>query len=144
MSNAGVATLQGSATVGAPFAILSGTPFTLGQSGSTNLVIRFAPTIPGVFSNPVVFTSNAGDSTAPVTGRAVGTVSLLPQGAIGADFIFSFDTVEGLDYVVQYKDDLSDPVWQVLQTVPGDGANKTVTNSTSAISQRFYRTLQTP
>jgi PKD repeat protein len=139
VSNAGVAGLQGLAMVGAPFTILSGTPFTLDPSISTNLVIQFAPTIPGLFSNAVVFASNGGNSTNSVTGRAVGTVSLLSQGAVGSDFLFSFDTVAGLAYVVQYKDDLSDSVWQVLQTVSGDGTTQTVTNSLSLVSQRFYR-----
>jgi PKD repeat protein len=139
VSNAGTATLLGSATVEAPFAILSGTPFTLDQSISTNPTICFTPSTPGVFSNAVVFTSSGGSSTNPVTGRAVGSVSLLSQGAVGADFIFSFDTVAGLTYVVQYKDDLNDPVWQVLQTVSGDGTTQTLTNSLSTVSQRFYR-----
>jgi PKD repeat protein len=139
VSNAGVASLQGAALVDTPFTILSGTPFTLDQSVSTNLVIRFAPTSPGVFSNAVVFSSNGGSSTHPVTGRAVGTVALLSPGAVGADFLFSFDTVAGLAYVVQYKDDLNHTNWQVLQTVPGDGTTKTVTNSLSVVTQRFYR-----
>ena len=139
VSNAGGATLQGEATVDAPFAILSGTPFTLDQSLATNLAISFAPTTAGVFSNVVVFTSNGGSSTNPVTGRAVGAVSLLSPGAVGDDFLFSFDTVAGLTYVVQYKDDLNYTNWQVLQTVSGDGTMKTITNSLSTPSQRFYR-----
>ena len=139
VSNAGVASLQGSAMLGGPFAILSGTPFTLDQSVSTNLIIQFTPTIPGLFSNVVVFTGNGGNSTNPVTGRAVGTISLLLQGTVGANFSFSFNTVAGLAYHIQYKDDLNDAVWQVLQTVSGDGTIKTVTNSLSVVSQRFYR-----
>ena len=139
VSNAGGATLQGEATVDAPFAILSGTPFTLDQSLATNLAISFAPTSPGVFSNAVVFTSNGGSFTNPVTGRAVGAVSLLSPGAVSGDFLFSFDTVAGLTYVVQYKDDLNYTNWQVLQTVSGDGTMKTITNSLSTPFQRFYR-----
>ena len=139
VSNAGIATLLGSAAVEAPFSILSGTPFTLDQSISTNVVIRFAPATPGVFSGAVVFASDGGSSTNAVTGRAVGKVLLLSQGAVGADYLFSFDTVPGLAYIVQYKDDLTDLAWQILQTVPGDGTAKTVTNSMSTVSQRFYR-----
>jgi hypothetical protein len=139
VSNAGGTTLLGSAEVGPPFAILAGTPFTLDQALSTNLVIRFAPTTPGVFSNAVVFSSNGGNATNSVTGRAVGTVSLVSQASVATNFTFSFDTVVGLSYAVQYKTNLSDPVWQLLQTVAGDGTTKAVTNSLSTVSQRFYR-----
>ena len=139
VSNAGTATLLGSAAVDAPFTILTGAPFALDQSIATNVVIRFAPATPGVFSGVVVFTSNGGSSTNPVTGRAVGTVSLWSLGAVGSDFLLSFDTVPALAYVVQYKDDLTDPAWRVLETVPGDGTTKRVTNSMSTVAQRFYR-----
>ena len=81
----------------------------------------------------------AVDKALEVPGFAVGAVLLLSQGVVGAGFLFSFDTVSGLAYVVQYKDDLTDPGWQVLQTVPGDGTAKTVTNSMATVSQRFYR-----
>jgi len=73
LTNSGGATLSnGVATVsGGPFTILSGTPFTLPASGTTNLTIRFAPTNSGSFSNVVVITSSAGNSTNTLTGSAV-------------------------------------------------------------------------
>jgi hypothetical protein len=54
-------------------------------------------------------------------------------------FTFSFNTVNGKTYIIQYKDALPDPLWQILQTVTGDGTLKIITNSTAVPSQRFYR-----
>ena len=34
---------------------------------------------------------------------------------------------------------LDDAVWQTLQTVPGDGTQKIITNSIATPGQRFYR-----
>jgi hypothetical protein len=55
------------------------------------------------------------------------------------NFSFSFATVSGVTYLVEYKDSLDDPIWQTLQIVPGDGTVKTITDPLSAASQRFYR-----
>src|SRR5205085_158345 len=65
----GAALTNGTASVSSgPFSIFSGTPFTLAGFASTNVVIRFAPGSVGSFSNAVVLsTSNAGNSTNPVT-----------------------------------------------------------------------------
>jgi hypothetical protein len=47
--------------------------------------------------------------------------------------------VGGKTYSVQYKNALTDSLWQTLQSIPGDGTLKFVTNSLAAPSQRFYR-----
>ncbi len=57
----------------------------------------------------------------------------------GADFTFSFATIMGFTYQVQYADSLSDPVWQTLELVAGDGTVATVTVQTTGATQRFYR-----
>jgi subtilisin family serine protease len=57
----------------------------------------------------------------------------------GTALTFSFETVPGKTYLVQYKASLDDTNWQVLQTIPGDGSVKTVTNSTTSASQRYFR-----
>jgi hypothetical protein len=56
----------------------------------------------------------------------------------GSVFSFWLDTVSGENYVVEYKDSLSAPGWNVLQTVPGTGIEAQVTDSASSDS-RFYR-----
>jgi len=140
ISNAGVATLTGEATLDiGPFTILSGTPFSLEESGTTNLVVSFDPVDAGSFSNLVVFTSTGGNATNTVLGRAAPAPLLVLLTADGADFTFSFDTVAGVTYLVQFKDSLDDLLWQTSESVPGDGTLKTVTNSVSSSPQRFFR-----
>jgi subtilisin family serine protease len=59
----------------------------------------------------------------------------------GTALTFSFGTTSGKTYFVQSKDSLNDTNWQVIQTIPGDGSIKTVTNSTTTAIQRYYRLL---
>jgi PKD repeat protein len=142
VSNAGPAVLAGTAALaGGPFAIRSGTAFSLGQSGATNLVIDFIPTAAGAFSNLLVFTSTGGDLTNAIIGRAAGTPEIVLLTLSGSDLAFSFGTAPGFAYVVQYKSSLNDPVWQTWSAVAGDGLMKTITNSVSAPERRFYRLL---
>ena len=54
-------------------------------------------------------------------------------------FSGSFQTQAGFSYVVQYKDNITSPTWQVLTTIPGDGTVKTFTDPGPAVPQRFYR-----
>ncbi len=147
VSNAGDVTLSANATVTlTPFALLDPTSnavaslaFDVPTLGTTNLTVRFAPDHVGSFSNVVVFLSNGGNSTKSVQGVGVGAPLILCPAANGADFVFVFDTAAGLNYEVQFKDSLDDPVWQTLQSVPGDGAQKFITNSVAIPGQRFYR-----
>ena len=52
----------------------------------------------------------------------------------------SFPTVTGLNYTVQYKNNLSDSTWQTLNSpaLTGDGTTQTLSDSSSQ-AQRFYR-----
>jgi len=70
VSNAGAATLNGTATISpGAFSAVSGTPFNLAASAWTNLVVGFTPAGEGSFSNVVVFASNGGASTNALVGR---------------------------------------------------------------------------
>jgi PKD repeat protein len=69
--NTGVATLLGSASVGAPFTIQSGSPFSISGGQSVLLTVRFAPATTGAFNSSVVFTSNGGASTNAVSGTGI-------------------------------------------------------------------------
>jgi PKD repeat protein len=141
VSNAGAAMLEGTAiATGGPFAILSGADYDLAQSDTTNLVIHFAPVVAGAFSNAIVFASTGGASTNAISGRAASSPAMMLLTLDGPDFAFSFDTVPGLIYEVQYTESLEDPVWQTLESVAGDGTTKTLTNVVSETS-RFYRLM---
>jgi hypothetical protein len=64
-----------------------------------------------------------------------------------AGFSLNWMTASGLAYQVQYKTDLSQPVWTALgEPVTGRGGllNFTDTNDFVASSQRFYRLVVSP
>lgn len=56
-------------------------------------------------------------------------------------FEFSFATVGGRTYLLQYKNALSDAQWTTGETVLGDGAEHQVVVSTAENSARFYRAM---
>jgi PKD repeat protein len=145
ISNAGGVSLSGTATLALdPFAILNPAPvsnlgFTVPSLGSTNLAIGFSPTLSGVFSNVVEFASNGGAATNTVTGQGV-QAPVLPAPVIsGPDLAFTFATIAGKSYTIQYTDSLRTPAWLQLQTVTGDGTIKIVTTPVSLAAQRFFR-----
>lgn len=59
----------------------------------------------------------------------------------GSDFALSFNTRTGVNYTVQYSENLSSSNWSNLQTVAGSGTLMSVTNSGVPATQRFYRVL---
>jgi len=69
--------------------------------------------------------------------------SILPRFAItatqsGTNLVISFPTQSGFNYQVQYKNDLTEPVWNPLASVPGDNTVKSI--SDPVITEiRFYR-----
>jgi hypothetical protein len=106
--------------------------------GSTNLQVRFSPIAPA-HTPTSSFLSNGGDITNTVTGLAYGTPVMLDTALAGEEFRFSFETVAGVNYTVQFTDSLNDPIWQTLQSVAGDGLMQTITNLTATPGHRFYR-----
>jgi hypothetical protein len=54
-------------------------------------------------------------------------------------FTASFQTQNGVNYTVQYKDDLNAVSWSTLTTVTGDGTVKSFTDPGPAAPQRFYQ-----
>src|SRR5262249_39638133 len=69
--NTGGLTLNGTVSTTPPFYIQSGNPFSV-SSGQTGLVtVIFNPTNAASFNNSVVFLSNGGTSTNPVSGTGI-------------------------------------------------------------------------
>jgi hypothetical protein len=56
----------------------------------------------------------------------------------GSSAQLSFTTINGSNYDVQYKTNLTDAVWQTLSTTPGDGVPHMVPD-TAGPKSRFYR-----
>jgi hypothetical protein len=64
---------------------------------------------------------------------------ILPPVLGNGEFYFSFATVVGRTYVVEYKNALTNGAWMPLQTNAGNGSILTVTNSVTASPRRFFR-----
>ncbi len=57
----------------------------------------------------------------------------------GSNLTLSFDTLAARTYSIESKNSLSDPAWQQLGSVLGDGTLKTMADSISTAGWRFYR-----
>ena len=69
-------TVTGTASVSAPFSIVSGSPFTLVGAGATQTVtVRFAPTTSVLASTNVSFSADGDTRSSLVTGTGVSTTS---------------------------------------------------------------------
>ena len=69
VQNIGTGTLTGTASVGAPFSILSGGSYSLGANASQTVTVIFSPTVANNYNQSVTFTGGNGASTT-VTGSA--------------------------------------------------------------------------
>jgi len=78
VKNTGGGLLSGSASVGAPYSIISGGSYNLSGGQSQTVTVRFAPTSVGTFAGNVTFTGAAGAATT-VTGIGVGVGSIAPN-----------------------------------------------------------------
>jgi len=62
--------------------------------------------------------------------------------AVNGNFAISIQTELGGSYTVSYADSLSNPSWQTLTNITGNGGIMTVTNSAPGVSQRYYRLVE--
>ena len=67
---------------------------------------------------------------------------LFAPARAGTNFVFSLQTEPGKNYTVNYAGSLAATNWPTLTTIGGDGTVKTVTNSVSGGTQRFYRLIE--
>lgn len=93
-----------------------------------------------------VYDDAAGDSGNIAGGWGLqlslpGPPVFLPPFISGGQIQLQFATASGPQYVVEFKNSLSDPSWQTLQTVSGDGTVQTVQDSIQTVPQRFYRII---
>jgi photosystem II stability/assembly factor-like uncharacterized protein len=90
-------------------------------------------------------TSPAGRLVAFTHGRGafalVTSPLLVPAAQAGNSFSLSFDTLPGANYLLEYKNALTDPAWQTLATVSGNGSTKTITDTNATVPRRFYRAV---
>lgn len=67
VANVGAGTLNGSATVAAPYALISGGSYSLGAGASQNVLVRFTPPASLTYNGTITFTG-AGGATNGLTG----------------------------------------------------------------------------
>jgi hypothetical protein len=134
-----------------PFLFLNtGSTNTVGIIGSvepvaayTNLPTDGVSSLMGLSSSLVVATNsprNFSDQT-----NSIVPVRFDSSHLVGTDFVVTFRTATGVNgtagpiYTIEFKDFLMDVGWTPLTGVPGDGATHSVSNSTGAAVQRFFR-----
>jgi hypothetical protein len=138
VQNIGTGTLTGTASVGAPFSIVSGGSYSLGASASQAVTVVFSPTVASNYNQSVTFTGGSGAS-ATVTGSATNAPPILPtvsginENATDVDL-----SLPGLQIyagtTVQYSANATNAqTWQWSYAVNG-GTPVVWTNSTSPIT----------
>ena len=111
--------------------------------------------LPGTLLNegPNVITLTATDATGLFsTCQATITVVVIRPnisvgGAVynGTTFSSSIQTENGINYLIQYKDDLNTVAWTDLTTIVGDGTVQAFTDpGPLPLNQRFYRVVAQP
>jgi hypothetical protein len=74
VQNVGAGTLAGTASVAAPFRIVSGSPYSLGPNQSQTVTISFIPVAAGTTNGTASFTGG-GNATATISGTGVASLS---------------------------------------------------------------------
>jgi hypothetical protein len=73
------------------------------------------------------------------TGAPINNFQLLNPSLSGGNFSFSYPTVTGHQYYVEYKNSLTDAVWQTQPAVAGNGTTQSFSVPISTAASRFYR-----
>jgi hypothetical protein len=78
-------------------------------------------------------------ATEPLCLPPVSNPVILNPALNGSSFTFAINTVSERNYVIQYKTNLTDTVWQTLESIPGNGNQQNVSVPAVSTGQRFYR-----
>jgi len=119
VQNLGTGTLYGTASVASPFSVVSGSPYSLLASQTTNVTVRYSPTAAGsnnqivaftgggratrqVSAMPYTYTTNSGTITIAAYAGVGGAVAIpgmingLPVTSIGSNAFFSCASLTGV------------------------------------------------
>jgi len=66
-------------------------------------------------------------------------VTILSPAFASGTTTFNFLTQSGHTHYVEYKDQLTDPLWTILATIAGNGAVTNITDGAATNATRFYR-----
>jgi hypothetical protein len=121
--------------------------FVNGEDTSALTTLASLATTADVNSSTGAYPITASGATAPnyVFNYVPGTLTILPQPALAGikadatSFAFTFPTLSGQMYQVEYKTNLTDAVWMPLgNPMPGTGGSLSVTNDAS-VSPCYFR-----
>ena len=102
LTNTSDGTISGTVSVGAPFSIVSGTPFTLAGLGTSQAVkVRFTPTSAATVSTNLTVAAGGGTVSAVITGSGVAGDSLPPTVAITSPTLGPAYTTTGTSLTLQ-------------------------------------------
>jgi hypothetical protein len=141
--NTGSGTLSGSASVPAPFAIISGNSYSLAPGQSQAVTVRYAPTTAGSTTQTVLFTGGPG-ANAMVSGAATNAPSggftfQASAGALTAPFVVTNG------YVCQFVDtenaDGGRAVFSFTTITAGVYVVSAVINAPNGSQNSFYVTM---
>ena len=109
-----------------------------GRIGTTLTLTNVQPADAGSYA--VLVGNGAGFVTSSnALLRVLVSPDIINVGQSPASFGFSFASESGLNYSIEYKNQLNDPVWSPLRTEPGTGNVIPVTDTLGPDPVRFYR-----
>jgi uncharacterized repeat protein (TIGR03803 family) len=86
-------------------------------------------------------TSAGGDANLGTVFRLNLAPVLTAATWTSAGFGFQFETTSGCNYLVQYKERFSDPVWVSWSNIVGNGKQWLGTDTNTYSTSRFYRVI---
>ena len=89
--------------------------------------------------NSVIATAAGNYHNLILQGQFPAVPQFLSASRTGSTFTVLTPTLRGKPCLLLYKNFLADPDWNFLNSVPGDGAQKTLTDPAANDSQRLYR-----
>ena len=131
----------------APFTyqwLLNGIPI----PGAVNSTLTINPVTSTNLGNFSVSVANAYGQLDGTSAEVIVEPTYIPviTDASLADgwFRFMVETKIGFNYVIEYKNDLTDPTWTTLTNTLGIGAPSFIYDSEPHAQKRFYRVVQEP
>jgi hypothetical protein len=105
----------------------------LSAPGADHTYVHF-----GVQGSPAADVRPFDLDSVTLTQATLPAILFDPQHS-GTTFSFSFSSQPSVTYIAEYATELPPAQWHLLDTIPGDGSDKTVTDSNLTGQQRYYR-----
>ncbi len=138
VKNAGSGVLSGTASVGAPFSVVSGGNYSLGAGQTQAVMVAFSPMVASNYTQSVTLTGGGG-TNAILSGSVLAAPEVQLQVTPGKQFVLTAIGTIGHTYNVQASQDLI--TWTVIGTVTigANGSSNFTDTNAASFSKRFYR-----